>query len=116
LAELTAKLVGPPGLPGRGKPGRLGPPGSQGPPGLIYIKMTFQFMYYCCQLLHVLQNQIFAAFFVGNVNQCAGWQALNFKCNLALTIRFRVLAFLPCCAIGVPSHIGPYIEGNQVTT
>jgi hypothetical protein len=34
LAELTSKLVGPPGLPGRGKPGRLGPPGQQGQPGL----------------------------------------------------------------------------------
>jgi len=34
LAELTATLVGPPGVPGRGKPGRAGPPGTQGPTGL----------------------------------------------------------------------------------
>ncbi|CAN8001913.1 unnamed protein product [Ixodes hexagonus] len=33
LAELTAKLRGPAGLPGRGKPGRAGPPGPQGSPG-----------------------------------------------------------------------------------
>lgn len=34
LAELTAKLRGPPGPPGRGKPGRPGPPGMQGPSGI----------------------------------------------------------------------------------
>lgn len=33
LAELTARLVGPPGLPGRGKPGRPGPAGLQGATG-----------------------------------------------------------------------------------
>lgn len=35
LSELTARLVGPPGLPGRGRPGRTGQPGLQGATGLI---------------------------------------------------------------------------------
>ena len=37
LAELTATLIGPPGVPGRGKPGRAGPAGPSGPQGKQHL-------------------------------------------------------------------------------